>query len=208
MRVPLTSNAACAATCGMRAARACRRPASASCSAAAARRSSGRAASASANSASSGVGGPRCRVSRPARLSDSRARSARPSGGSSSARAIAPVAVGLNRALLEIGDVHGEAEDVGVGHHPGVAAALGAAEILPRGVEAGIHGPARGAGGDDAPERLGRRERNARRGLVRASGAAMFARSVAASTAARRRPPSKISCSTPALARKKPIGSG
>jgi hypothetical protein len=39
---------------------------------------------------------------------------------------------------LKIGDVHGEAEDVGVGHHAGVAPAFGARQILAPGLEAGM----------------------------------------------------------------------
>ena len=72
------------------------------------------------------------------------------------------IAAGLDRPLPEVGDMHGQVEDVGIGHHAGVPPPFGAREVLARRFDAGLGRPARGLRRHDAAEHLGGRERERR----------------------------------------------
>ena len=170
-RMPLTSNAACAATCGINAARAVpvQRGARDASSDAAARLSSGRAASASARRVVTssvvppppGVAAPGSRFDHLHGGLDGVAHESVEFCASHSR-----VALGIgSHALSEIGDVDDQRQDIGVGRDPGVPAAFPPrARSSARGRQACLGGTPGGLPGlDEPPERFGRQDRKRRR---------------------------------------------
>ena len=185
------------------------RSASAIATAAAARRSSGRARSASASRSGRGALADRRRPCESG--GNERERGVhrdRPSSRFSSARAHRGIASRLYRPLPKRGDVCGQREHVAVAGEAGIPSALGAGSILLGGCDGGL-------GRGTSPRRPAPPART--HGLFRRATAwavsSLVARAMSSCkpadvAAARWRPPSNSSCSTPTVARKKLTGSG